>query len=88
VRARVASEEAVEVLRVSVTDTGIGISDEDQLRLFRPFEQVDSSSQRAHEGTGLGLALTRRLVELHGGRVSARSGPTGGAVLRIELPAG
>jgi len=63
------SEPAGESLRVTVTDTGIGIKAEDQVRVFEEFEQVDSSHGREQHGTGLGLALTKRLVELHGGHV-------------------
>jgi PAS domain S-box-containing protein len=60
-------------LRVAVTDSGIGIKAEDQERVFKEFEQVDSSYGRQQQGTGLGLALTRRLVEMHGGRIWVES---------------
>jgi PAS domain S-box-containing protein len=60
-------------LVVSVSDTGIGIGPEDCQRVFEAFEQVDSSYSRQQEGTGLGLALTRRLLELHGGRILLES---------------
>src|SRR6185369_13934484 len=60
---------AGESLRVAVTDTGIGIKPNDQERVFKEFEQVDSSYGRQQQGTGLGLTLTKRLVELHGGRI-------------------
>ena len=60
-------------LRFSVSDTGIGIRPEDQERVFAEFEQVDSSFSRRHQGTGLGLALTKRLVELHGGHIRVES---------------
>jgi signal transduction histidine kinase len=65
--------EAGESLEISVSDTGIGIRPEDQERIFKEFEQVDSSYGRQQQGTGLGLALTRRLVELHGGRIWVES---------------
>jgi CheY-like chemotaxis protein len=60
-------------LRVAVTDTGIGIKRMDQERVFKEFEQVDSSYGRQQHGTGLGLALTKRLVEMHGGRIWVES---------------
>jgi PAS domain S-box-containing protein len=60
-------------LVVGVSDTGIGIKPEDRQRIFEAFEQVDSSYSRKHEGTGLGLALTKRLVEMHGGRIWVES---------------
>ena len=56
-------------LMVSVSDTGIGIEAKDQERIFGEFKQIDSSYARRQQGTGLGLTLTRRLVELHGGRI-------------------
>jgi signal transduction histidine kinase len=62
-----------ECLRVAVADTGIGIRKEDQERIFKEFEQVDSSYGREQQGTGLGLALTKKLVEIHGGRVWVES---------------
>jgi signal transduction histidine kinase len=75
-------------LRVAVKDTGIGVRPEDQERIFQAFEQVDSSYAREQQGTGLGLALTRKLVELHGGRIWVES--TGvarnGSVFTFELP--
>jgi PAS domain S-box-containing protein len=62
-----------DVLKVTVKDTGIGIHPRDQERIFREFEQVDSSYGRQQQGTGLGLTLTRKLIELHGGRVWVES---------------
>jgi len=74
-------------LEISVTDTGIGIKPEDLERIFRGFEQVDSSDTRKYGGAGLGLALVRTLVELHGGRVWAESeGPGRGARFVVRLP--
>ncbi len=64
---------AGESLRVAVGDTGIGIKAEDQERVFKEFEQVDSSYGRQQQGTGLGLALTKQLVEMHGGRIWVES---------------
>ena len=60
-------------LQIAVTDTGIGIKENDQERVFKEFEQVESSYGRQQQGTGLGLALTKRLVEMHGGRIWVES---------------
>jgi signal transduction histidine kinase len=75
-------------LRIAVADSGVGIKAEDQARIFEAFEQVDSSYARDQGGTGLGLALTRKLVELHGGTISiASEGVKGrGSVLTVRLP--
>ena len=64
---------ATDWLEVSVSDTGIGIAPKDHQRIFGEFEQVDSSYARQQQGTGLGLALTRRIVEMHGGRIWVES---------------
>jgi len=64
---------ATEWLQIAVADTGIGIKACDQERIFQEFEQVDSSHGRTQQGTGLGLALTKRLVEMHGGRIWVQS---------------
>lgn len=73
VRAELADSAAADAVRISVCDTGIGIKVEDQERVFREFEQVDSSYSRQQQGTGLGLALTKNLIELHGGRIWVES---------------
>jgi signal transduction histidine kinase/CheY-like chemotaxis protein len=74
-------------VQVSVSDTGMGIEPEDQDRIFDAFEQAgDEGSQRA--GTGLGLALTRRLVEAHGGRIELVSAAGHGARFTLHLPSG
>jgi PAS domain S-box-containing protein len=62
-----------ECLKVTVADTGIGIHPRDHERIFAEFEQVDSSYGRLQQGTGLGLALTKRLIELHGGQIQVES---------------
>ncbi|WP_051463622.1 PAS domain S-box protein [Leptolyngbya sp. PCC 6406] len=75
-------------LRFAVTDTGIGITPEDQQRLFQPFVQVDSALNRQYQGTGLGLALVKRIVELHGGQVGLTSAVGVGSCFTFDLPYG
>ena len=77
-----------ETAAIAVTDTGTGISAEDQQKLFREFTQVDGSLSRRHEGTGLGLALTKRLIELHSGTISVRSALGAGSTFTVRLPLG
>jgi signal transduction histidine kinase/FixJ family two-component response regulator/HAMP domain-containing protein len=74
-------------IEISVEDSGIGIPLEDQERLFTPFTQVDGSLARRHEGTGLGLALSKRLTELHGGVIEVRSAPGQGSTFSLRLHA-
>jgi len=74
-------------IRISVTDTGIGLNQEDLELIFNPFEQVESSTNRRFQGTGLGLSLTRSLVELHGGRIWVESEGEGeGSTFSLILP--
>jgi signal transduction histidine kinase len=73
-------------IRVEVIDTGIGIAPEDQPKLFKEFIQVDASASRHYEGTGLGLALSKRLVELHGGRIGCESARGQGSTFWFTLP--
>jgi signal transduction histidine kinase len=74
-------------IEVSVSDTGIGLSRADQERIFRPFEQVESSTSRIYPGTGLGLSVSRELVQLHGGRIWVESGGLGaGSIFRFVIP--
>jgi len=74
------------MVAIAVTDTGAGIGPEDQQKLFREFTQVDGSLSRRHEGTGLGLALTKRLVELHHGTISVHSVLGAGSTFTVRLP--
>ncbi|RZJ98054.1 MAG: PAS domain-containing protein [Brevundimonas sp.] len=73
-------------LRVAVTDTGIGIAPEDLARLARPFEQVEGQHSKTTQGTGLGLALTKSLIELHGGELVMQSAPGEGTTVSFDLP--
>jgi len=70
----------------AVTDTGIGIRPEDQDRIFQEFEQVEMSAERRFEGTGLGLALAKKLVELHDGRIWVESTVGKGSTFAFTLP--
>jgi signal transduction histidine kinase len=76
-----------QLVRFSVSDTGIGIAPENMGKLFQPFVQIDSSLSRRYEGTGLGLALVRRIVELHEGSVSFESEVGKGSRFTVALPA-
>jgi signal transduction histidine kinase len=74
-------------LSVWVSDTGIGMEEKDLERIFNSFEQVEGSTNRKHQGTGLGLALTRRMVGLHGGAIWAESGGAEkGSTFRLAIP--
>ena len=77
------TEDAVEI---SVADTGIGIAESDQTQIFQEFHQVDARPGRQHEGTGLGLALTKRFALLHGGDVRVQSRINKGSVFTLRLP--
>jgi len=72
--------------RLEVEDSGIGIKPEDHARLFVEFQQLDASAAKKYAGTGLGLALTRRIVEAQGGQVGVRSAPGRGSVFYAVLP--
>jgi PAS domain S-box-containing protein len=73
-------------LRISVADTGIGIKQEDMEKIFQPFRQIDSGLTRQYEGTGLGLTICRRLADLLGGEISAKSTWGEGSVFTFILP--
>ncbi len=73
-------------IEISVTDNGIGISNSDIERLFRPFTQLDSKLSRQYAGTGLGLSLVLRLAELHGGSIEVKSELGKGSCFTVSLP--
>ncbi len=81
-----AAERDAAHFEVRVTDTGIGIKEENIERLFREFEQLESGASRRFEGTGLGLALTKKLVELQGGSIGVRSEYGKGSTFTVVLP--
>ncbi len=75
-----------DLFRLSVVDTGVGIEREDFARLFVEFQQLDGSTAKKWQGTGLGLALTKKIVEAHGGRVEVQSTPGVGSTFSAILP--
>jgi signal transduction histidine kinase len=74
------------MMRIDVEDTGIGIKQEDLGRLFVEFQQLDAGMAKRHAGTGLGLALTMRIVEAQGGRVAVKSVLGQGSTFSAFLP--
>jgi signal transduction histidine kinase len=84
VRLRAARENGE--VRLAIQDTGIGIAPEDQERIFEEFQQASHQSEKSREGTGLGLSLSRRMVELHGGTISVESAPGRGSTFTVALP--
>jgi signal transduction histidine kinase/DNA-binding response OmpR family regulator/anti-sigma regulatory factor (Ser/Thr protein kinase) len=83
---RLREREGVAVL--DVTDTGVGVSEQEQQLLFDRFHRVTGAWSRSYEGTGIGLALVRELAELHGGTASARSKPGAGSTFTVTVPLG
>ena len=75
-------------ITVSVSDTGIGIQKEKMSKIFDRFYQVDGSHTREQEGTGIGLSLTKELIELHKGKIEVESEAGKGSTFRISLPLG
>ncbi|HEV2056590.1 MAG TPA: ATP-binding protein, partial [Methylomirabilota bacterium] len=71
---------------VSVSDTGPGIAPEDQQRIFEEFQQADTSNTRKKGGTGLGLSIAKRIIELHGGRISVESASGKGSTFSFTVP--
>jgi GAF domain-containing protein len=83
---RVEATAAADRFLVAVTDTGPGIAEADQQRIFEEFQQADTSSTRKKGGTGLGLSIARRIVEMHGGRLWVESAPGRGSIFRFTVP--
>lgn len=74
------------MLHFAVIDTGIGISEEDCQKLFQPFQQINNSSNRRNKGTGLGLALSKKLAQLHGGDIILKSQVGEGSCFCVAIP--
>ena len=74
------------MINFEVWDSGIGIPKTEIKNLFVPFQQIDSGLSRAHEGTGLGLVITERLVELHGGTIRLESDEGQGTRVTLKFP--
>ena len=87
-RVDVLARRTPDAIQISVRDTGIGIAAADQARIFDEFQQADHRAFQTTEGTGLGLTLTRRFVELHGGRIWLESQLDVGSTFTISLPIG
>jgi len=82
----ISGKRSASAAEISVADSGIGIAPSDQARIFNEFQQVDAGVDRQQQGTGLGLALTRRFARLHGGDVHVQSAPAKGSVFTISMP--
>jgi len=79
-------EETPKKICFAISDTGVGIAEDDLKKIFQPFQQADSTSTRKYQGTGLGLAISRNLIEKMGGSIHARNQAKGGAVFEFNLP--
>jgi signal transduction histidine kinase len=87
-RVTVTAKRDTTCVEIAVKDTGIGIAPEDQGAVFEEFKQVGRDRLKKAEGTGLGLALTKRFVELHGGAIRLESTPGKGSTFTVSLPLG
>ena len=83
---RLTAMAAADVITIAVSDTGIGIAPEDQATIFEEFRQVGGDDARKQEGTGLGLTLAKKFVELHGGRIGVQSHVGQGSTFSFTLP--
>lgn len=82
----VATTESSRDLTIAIADTGIGMTEEQIAQALKPFAQVQSEYSRQHEGTGLGLTITKSMIELHGGRMVISSTPDVGTMVAFTLP--
>ena len=87
-RIGVTARATAEAITISVSDTGIGIAPEDQAAIFEEFRQVGRDDARKQEGTGFGLTLAKKFVELHGGRIWVESEVGKGSTFTFSLPVG
>jgi signal transduction histidine kinase len=85
-RVEISAENVDERVLISVSDTGVGIAAEDVARLFDKYEQTRSRATRGEKGTGLGLYITKQLVELHGSEINVNSEPGKGSTFSFTLP--
>jgi two-component system phosphate regulon sensor histidine kinase PhoR len=83
---RVALCRRPERIEVSIADTGIGIAHEDQPHIFERFYKADKARRHSEGGSGLGLSIARKVVEMHRGSIAVRSDPGAGATFLVELP--
>jgi signal transduction histidine kinase len=86
-RVTLAVRESRGALQFEVSDTGIGMTTAEIAKAMQPFQQIDSSLARRYEGTGLGLPLTKSLIELHGGTLQLESVPRMGTTATVRFPA-
>ncbi|MEW6109305.1 MAG: ATP-binding protein [Nitrospirota bacterium] len=80
------SELDFDYIEITVEDTGIGISEEDRKKLFQPFQQLETKLSKKYEGTGLGLNLCKKFVELHGGKIWVESEVGKGSKFVFMIP--
>ncbi|KKH91832.1 histidine kinase [Methanosarcina sp. 1.H.T.1A.1] len=85
-KVNITAELKEDMIEISVKDDGIGINEDDYERVFQPFVQIDESISKKYEGVGLGLALVKKFVELHGGKVWVKASPGKGSTFTFRIP--